>query len=152
MSEKPFRWRILVVDDLPVWGESVQAMAAMLDCDVHVATNLNAAVRELGNWSPHLILLDLHMPWDAWEPLPSLRRKYKPNQRTLAFCEQVTTEPTLNHIVIVIVSVENQIEHQEKAFHAGAHRFYTKGEFTTQQLEDLLKQMHTIYIPTPPPG
>jgi CheY-like chemotaxis protein len=152
MSELPFHWRILVVDDLPLWGESVQTMAAMLECDVHVATNLNAAVRELGHWSPHLILLDLHMPWDAWEPLAELRHKYEPNQRTLAFCEQVTREPSLNHIVVVVVSVENQVEHQEKAFKAGAHRFFTKGEFTTQLLDDLLDQLHDIYAPSESPG
>ena len=140
-------WRILVIDDLPRWGETIQAMAVMLKCQVRIVTNLQAAVRELGSWSPHLILLDLHMPWESWEPLPRLSKKYPPSQKALAFCEQVTTEPSLKHILVVIVSVESQAIHQERAAQAGAHLFLTKGEFTVGHLEGLLGQLAEIYQP-----
>lgn len=139
------RWRILVVDDLPVWAESIKLLADLFSCDVRLATNLQAAVRELAQWSPHLILLDLHMPWDTWEPLPAIGHKYRMDQRSLAFCEQVRSEPSLNHIIVAITSVENQLEHQQMAFHAGAHRYYSKGDFSTPQLEDLLSQVQAIY-------
>jgi CheY-like chemotaxis protein len=139
------RWRILIVDDLPVWADTIKTMAHMFGCDIRLATNLESAVRELVQWSPHLILLDLHMPWDAWEPLPTIGRKYKVNQRTLAFCEQVTSEPALSHIVVAVTSVESQAEHQALAFQAGAHRYYTKGDFSVNHLEDLLSQVQALY-------
>ncbi|MCB8944807.1 MAG: response regulator [Ardenticatenaceae bacterium] len=140
-------WRILVVDDLPRWGETIQDMAHLLHCQVRVVTNLQAAVRELMNWSPHLILLDLHMPWESWEPLPELNQKYTPDQKALAFCEQVTTSPPLKHILVVIVSVESQPIHQERAALAGAHRYFTKGEFKIEQFQSLLDQLEAIYKP-----
>ena len=144
-KDETHRWRILVVDDMPVWADSIKLLANLLNCDVRLATNLQSAVRELGQWLPHLILLDLHMPWDGWEPLPAIGHKYRMDQRSLAFCEQVRSEPSLSHIIIAITSVESQLEHQQMAFHAGAHRYYSKGDFSTQQLEDLLAQVQAVY-------
>jgi CheY-like chemotaxis protein len=141
-------WRILVVDDLPLWADSIKVWANSFNCEVRLATNLQSAVRELGQWSPHLILLDLHMPWDAWQPLPAIGHKYRMDQRTLAFCEHVRSEPSLSHIIIAVTSVESQFEHQQMAFHAGAHRYYSKGEFTAQHLKDLLSQVQAVYSVT----
>jgi len=124
------RWRVLVVDDLPVWADNVRAFAEMHRCGFRLATDLSAAVRELARWRPHLIILDLHMPRDPWQPIPELRDKYNPNQKTLAFCEQVTSHPQLSHILVAVVSVEQQLEQQELACKAGAHFFYNKGQFS----------------------
>jgi CheY-like chemotaxis protein len=134
-------WRVLIVDDLPTWGDSISSIAGLFNCDVRVTTNLTAAVRELARWQPQLIILDLHMPRDEWEPLPLLGLKYKPNQKTLAFCEQVTTHPQLSHVVVAMVSVENQVEQQALALDAGAHFFYTKGDFDVEKFEFLLSQL-----------
>ena len=134
-------WRVLVVDDLPTWGDGVMSMAELLKCEVRAVTNLQDAVRELSRWQPQLIILDLHMPRDEWEPEPLLRLKYKPNQKTLAFCEQVTTHPLLQHVVVAMVSVENQREQQALALEAGAHFFYTKGDFGVERFEFLLSQL-----------
>lgn len=134
-------WRVLVVDDLPAWGEGVNSLAELFHCEVRVTMNLSAAVRELARWQPQLIILDLHMPRDEWEPEPLLRLKYKPNQKTLAFCEQVTTHPQLQHVIVAMVSVENQLEQQALALEAGAHFFYTKGDFGVEKFEFLLSQL-----------
>jgi CheY-like chemotaxis protein len=134
-------WRVLIVDDLPKWGDSISSMASLFDCDVRVTTNLSAAVRELARWQPQLIILDLHMPRDEWEPVPQLALKYKPNLKTLAFCEQVTTHPQLSHVLVAMVSVENQLEQQALALEAGAHFFYTKGEFNVEKFDFLLSQL-----------
>ncbi len=133
--------RILIVDDLPVWADSVSAMASLYDCEVRIATTLNTAVRELARWQPQLIILDLHMPRDTWEPIPALRKKYLPTQKTLAFCEQVTTHPQLQDVIVAIVSVENQVEQQMLALQAGAHFFYTKGNFDAAKFSFLLDQI-----------
>lgn len=140
-TEEKRPWRVLIVDDLPTWSDSVSTFAALFDCEVRAAANLSAAVRELARWQPHLIILDLHMPRDDWEPIPAIQKKYKPNQKTLAFCEQVTTHPQLSHVLIAMVSVENQLEQQRLALEAGAHFFYTKGDFNTEKFAFLLTQL-----------
>jgi CheY-like chemotaxis protein len=140
-TEEQRPWRVLIVDDLPTWGDSVGSLATLLGCQVRTAANLSAAVRELARWRPHLIILDWHMPRDEWEPVPALQKKYKPNQKTLAFWEQVTTHPQLSHILIAMVSVENQFEQQKLALDAGAHFFYTKGDFDSEKFAFLISQL-----------
>jgi CheY-like chemotaxis protein len=87
------------------------------------------------------------MPWETWQPQPKLSQKYSPNQKALAFCEQITTSPALKHLLVVIVSVESQVIHQQRAAQAGAHRYFTKGDFKTEHLESLLAQLEEIYRP-----
>lgn len=133
-------YRLLVVDDMPQWAETIRQFATLFPCHVRHATNLTAALQTVARWQPHVILLDLHMPRDDWQPVAAMRQKYRPNQKTLAFCEQVTTHPKLQDIIVVITSVEDQAEQQEAAVAAGAHHFYTKAEFTVNHLYDLLRQ------------
>lgn len=147
-NTSPF-WRVLVVDDLPIWADSVSLFANHFNCQVHIATNLSKAVQELAVWRPHLIILDLHMPRDPWEPIPRLRQKYRPNQKTLAFCEQVTSHPELRKVVVAMASVEEQREQQEQAWQAGAHYFFNKGNFTVETFEKLLHHVQEINTPTP---
>jgi CheY-like chemotaxis protein len=133
-------WRVLVIDDLIHWADSITRFATLFDCEIRTATNLSVAARELAQWQPHLIILDLHMPRDAWEPVAPLRAKYEPHQKSLAFCRQVTADPAYRNIMVVIASVEEQPEQQALARRAGAHRFYTKGSFSVADFEDLLAQ------------
>lgn len=143
------RWRVLVVDDLPVWANSMAGFATLLDCQLRVATSLTAAIRELANWHPHLIILDLHMPRDAWEPISKLQHKYRPNQKTLAFCEQVTTHPQLKKVIVAMASVEEQAEQKQQALQAGAHYFFNKGNFTLETFEQLLEHVRQINVADP---
>lgn len=146
--------RILVVDDMSVWANTIRQFSTLFHCEVRHASRLTAAVQELARWQPHLIILDLHMPRDPWQPIPTLRGKYAPDQHTLAFCEQVTTHPKLAHILVAITSVEEQAEQQTLARAAGAHYYFTKGEFNVEQLTQLLAdvekriQFHTTPSPS----
>lgn len=139
--------RVLVVDDLPHWAEVIRSFAQLYACDMRQATNLSAAIKQVAHWQPHIILLDLHMPRDAWQPIPSLQKKYGPAQKTLAFCEQITSHPKLQDVRVVITSVEDQSEQKEAGLAAGAHAFYTKSDFTVELFADLLNQ---AAAPTPP--
>lgn len=135
------QWRILIVDDLPVWANVVRDMAIRLKTEVRLATNLNVAVRILNDWEPHLILLDMHMPRDKWEPKAALQDKYDPSLKTLAFCEQITSDPRWRQVMMVMTSVEEQSRLQELAATAGAHAFFTKDDFNGQKLQELLQQL-----------
>lgn len=146
-------WRILIVDDLPVWAASVRSMAQRLNGEVRLATNLKAAVRALRHWEPHLVLLDLHMPRDTWEPIETLSNRYAPHLKTLAFCEQITSHPDLTKVMVVMTSVEEQPRLQELAAVAGAHDFYTKDDFNTEKLRKILEEVahrNPEHKPTPP--
>lgn len=135
-------WRVLVVDDLPVWADTITHFATLFDCEVRLATTLSAAARDLARWQPHLIILDLHMPRDSWQPTPQLREKYGPHQKSLAFCEQVTSHPKLSDVIVAVATVEEQPEQQVLARQAGAHYFYNKADFTVAHFEDLLARTH----------
>lgn len=132
-------WRVLVVDDLPKWGEAIIEYRRLLPCDIRHVTSLMSANKLLHIWQPHVILLDLHMPRDDWKAKEPFRHKYPVDLKTLAFCEQVTTDPATANVLIVMTSVEKQAEEQEQALKAGAFRFYTKENFHVVDLEELLQ-------------
>ena len=134
-------WRVLVVDDMAIWANTIRHFSTLFNCEVRHASRLTAAVQELARWKPHLIILDLHMPRDPWQPIPDLQGKYAPDQKTLAFCEQVTSHPKLAHILVTITSVEQQPEQQAIAMSAGAHYFFTKGEFDVDKFTSLLVEV-----------
>lgn len=143
-------WRVLVVDDLPVWANQMRDYGRLFPCEVRHAARLAAAAQELARWRPHLIILDLHMPRDPWQPIDKLQGKYPPDQKTLAFCEQVVTHPKLKHILIIFTSVEEQPEQQARTQQAGAAGFYTKGDFSVSLFGRVLQQAAARQQAAPP--
>ena len=140
-------WRILVVDDRFKFGETVRDIATLFGCTTHLALNLSAAVHQLIHWEPHLILLDLHLPPDEWEPVPALQTKYDPTQRSLALCEQITSHPRFQNITVCIVTVDDQPQQRMLANQAGAHFFWTKSEFGADALEVTLRHVQAATQP-----
>lgn len=132
--------RVLIVDDLPHWADVIRGYSHLYDCEVRHATNLTAALKDVARWRPQIILLDLHMPRDAWQPKSGLKRKYGPAQKSLAFCEQVTSHPELQDVLVVITSVEDQSEQKAAGLAAGAFAFYTKAEFNVESFAALLEK------------
>jgi len=131
--------RVLVVDDLRAFHESVRRFAALLDCEVHFVTNLSAAVSEVTRWQPDAILLDLHLPSDRWQPAPHLQEKYERTQKSLAFCEQLTSHPRFKNVFVTFLSVEKQPQQIALAKQAGARGFISKGDFSIEKFERILK-------------
>lgn len=135
-------WRVLVVDDLPVWANQMRDYGRLFPCEVHHAARLSAAAQELARWQPHLIILDFHMPRDPWQPIEALQVKYPPDQKPLAFCEQVVTHPKLKNILVIFSSVEEQPEQQALTRQAGAAGFFTKGEFSVALFARVLQRVY----------
>lgn len=140
-------WRILVVDDRFKFGETVKDIAVLFGCTTRVVLNLPAAVHQLVHWNPHLILLDLHLPPDEWDPVPALQKKYNPTQRSLALCEQITSHARFQHITVCIVTVDDQPEQRNLAKQAGAHYFWTKSDFGADALEVTLHRVRATNQP-----
>lgn len=135
-------WRVLVVDDLPVWVNQIHDYCRLFPCEVRHAARLSAAAQEVARWHPHLIILDLHMPRDPWQPIEALQGRYPPDQKTLAFCEQVVTHPKLKDIIVIFCSVEEQAEQQALTRKAGAADFFTKGEFSIALFAHVLQRVY----------
>ena len=135
-------WRVLVVDDLPIWANQMRDYGRLFPCEIRHAARLAAAAQELARWHPHLIILDLHMPRDPWQPVAPLQAKYPADQKTLAFCEQIVTHPKLQDIFVVFTSVEEQPEQQALTRQAGAADFFTKGEFSVALFARVLQRAY----------
>lgn len=135
-------WRVLVVDDLPLWANQIRDYGRLFPCEVRHAVRLSAAAQEVARWDPHLIILDFHMPRDPWQPIEALKAKYAPDQKTLAFCEQIVTHPKLKDIVVIFCSVEEQAEQQALTRRAGAADFFTKGEFSINLFASVLQRVY----------
>ena len=135
-------WRVLVVDDLPVWANQMRDYGRLFPCEVRHAVRLSAAAQELARWRPHLIILDFHMPHDSWQPIAALQGKYPPDQKTLAFCEQVVSHPKLKDIFVIFSSVEEQPEQKALTRQAGAADFFSKGEFSVALFARVLQRVY----------
>ncbi len=132
--------RVLVVDDLLYWADSIRKYSLLYDCEIRHAVNFPAAIKEVRRWRPQIILLDLHMPPDDWKPEESLKQVYGPARKSLAFCKQITSHPKLQEVLVIITSVENQTEHLEAGLAAGAFAFYTKPDFSVEVFGGLMAE------------
>ena len=56
--------RVLVIDDLPENLNVLSKMLKVLGFSSKTAVNEGAAIALVGEWQPHVILMDLHMPGD----------------------------------------------------------------------------------------
>ncbi|HEX3052150.1 MAG TPA: hypothetical protein VHP83_15935 [Aggregatilineaceae bacterium] len=145
-------WRVLIVDDRPAFAAEVRRIASLFNCNLVAVPDLIGAIRVIRRMPPHLILLDLHLPSDdEWEPSPELQKKYDPTQKSLAFCEIVTTHPTLSSITICVVSVDNQPAQMETVKQAGAHAFCLKSDFNVDFFEKLLQHIASSFTPSTSP-
>jgi diguanylate cyclase (GGDEF)-like protein len=102
--------KILVVDDIPVNIQLMQAHLASMDCETIVANNGEEALTQVDAGKPDLILLDVMMPkMDGFEA-----------------CRLLKSNDTTNFIPIIMVTALNDIEDKVKGIEAGADDFITK--------------------------
>ncbi len=102
--------RILVVDDEPVNRELLEDMLVPLGYQVFQAPDGETALREVGEISPDVILLDIMMPkMDGFE----VAKRLKEAEETQA-------------IPIVMVTALQAVEDRIKALQAGANDFLSK--------------------------
>ena len=102
--------KILVVDDIPVNIQLLQAHLGHAGYETVVASNGEEALREVQRSKPDLVLLDVMMPkLDGFETC----RILKSNQKT-------------HYIPVIMVTALNEIEDKIKGIEAGADDFITK--------------------------
>jgi CheY-like chemotaxis protein len=79
--------RVLVVDDHELTRRTLQLALSVQSCidDVEVATNGKEAIAKVHNYSPDVVLMDLHMPiMDGWTASSAIKTKY-PHIKIVAY-------------------------------------------------------------------
>lgn len=102
--------RILIVDDTPEAAELLEAYLANEDYDLRIANDGEQTLREVADWQPDLILLDIMMP------------------RLSGFevCKRVRANPATREVAILMITALDQASDIEKAVDAGTDDFLSK--------------------------
>lgn len=102
--------RVLVVDDIPVNVKLLEAKLLVEYYEVITAEDGPAALKQVEEQSPDIVLLDVMMPgMDGYE-----------------VCRQIKANPTTAHLPVVMVTALNEVRDRVSGLEAGADDFLTK--------------------------
>ncbi len=121
--------RILVVDDHLENRDWLMKLLATIGFSVRGADNGEAAIRSWGEWKPHLILMDVHMP--VMDGLEATRR--------------IKADPRGKETVIVAVSASVIDDDRRVVSQSGADDFVTKPCRENELLEKMLVLLNIAY-------
>ncbi len=121
--------RILIADDNPTNVELLEAYLADFDCETAVAADGVDTLRQVEQFQPDVILLDIMMP------------------RLSGFevCKQLKTNPSTKDIMILMVTALNEPGDIERAVQAGCDDFLSKPVHKLEllkRLDNMLKIRH----------
>ncbi len=102
--------RILIVDDTPENAELLEAYLADEAYELRIAGNGEKALKQVAEWSPDLILLDIMMP----------------KLSGFEVCKILKSDPKTRSIAILMVTALDKPSDIEKAVEAGADDFLAK--------------------------
>jgi DNA-binding response OmpR family regulator len=102
--------RILIAEDTPQAAELLEVYLSEGSYDVRIAPDGEQALREVKEWSPDLVLLDVMMP----------------RHSGFEVCKRLRADPATRGIGVIMVTALDQPSDVEKAIEAGAHDFLTK--------------------------
>jgi two-component system, OmpR family, response regulator len=113
--------RVLVVDDLVDAAQTMARLLKLLDCEVQTAHTGQLALQIAGEFSPHIVLLDLGLPgMDGFEVARSLR-----------------VHPLTTRAMIVALSGYGDAAAREQAAEAGCDEHWLKPA-RIEQLKELI--------------
>ena len=121
MAEKN---RILIVDDNQANCELLDAYLAEVDCEIAFAADGKEALAQVSTFRPDLILLDVMMP----------------KLSGFEVCKRIKQDPSLQRIMVLMVTALNELGDIERAVEAGTNDFLSK---PINKLE-LLKRVETL--------
>jgi DNA-binding response OmpR family regulator len=110
-TQQQQRPRILIADDTPQAAELLEAFLSDGDYyDLRIASDGEQALRQVHDWHPDLILLDIMMP------------------RTSGFevCKQLRANPATRDTAVLMITALDQASDIERAVEAGTDDFLSK--------------------------
>src|SRR5207302_1461139 len=102
--------RILIADDNPQGVELLEAYLAATDYDTQTAADGEETLRQVRDWKPDLILLDIMMPKISG----------------FEVCKRLRADPATRNIAVLMITALDQPSDVDKAVDAGTDDFITK--------------------------
>jgi CheY-like chemotaxis protein len=102
--------RILIADDNPQGVELLEAYLAGGDYDLRTAADGEETLRQVRQWQPDLILLDIMMPKISG----------------FEVCKQLRADPATRDIAVLMITALDQPSDIERAVEAGTDDFVSK--------------------------
>jgi two-component system, OmpR family, alkaline phosphatase synthesis response regulator PhoP len=102
--------RILIADDNPQGIELLEAYLAATDYDTRTAADGDETLRQVRDWKPDLILLDIMMPKISG----------------FEVCKRLRADPATRNIAVLMITALDQPSDVDKAVDAGTDDFITK--------------------------
>ncbi len=118
------RKSILVVDDEPNISLSLQYLMKKMGYEVRTASDGEAALQEVENAPPDLILLDVNMP----------------KRNGFEVCETIRANPAWCQVRIVMITAKGRDIEKEQGLALGADDYITK-PFSTQEVMAKVKDI-----------
>lgn len=115
---------ILVVDDEPNISRSLQFLMSQAGYEVRTASDGEAALQEVENAPPDLILLDVDMP----------------KRNGFEVCETIRANPAWSQVRIVMITAKGRDIEKEQGLALGADDYITK-PFSTQEVVAKVKDI-----------
>jgi PleD family two-component response regulator len=122
--------RILIADDTPQAAELHEVYLANEGYEVRIASDGEQTLRQVAEWHPHLILLDVMMP------------------RLSGFevCKRLRADPATRDIAILMVTALDQPADVERAVEAGTHDFLSKPINKTELLQRVRSMLNVRQV------
>jgi DNA-binding response OmpR family regulator len=115
--------RILVVDDQPDIRHLLQMTLSAPGIDVREAATGAEALRQIGEFRPDLVILDVMMPGDI---------------DGLALCRRIRQDPAWANLPVILLSARGQKADAEAGMRAGANAYVVK-PFSPAALTDMVE-------------
>ena len=109
-SESSRPGRILIAEDNPQGAELLEAYLGETDYDVRTAADGEETLREVRDWQPDLILLDIMMPKISG----------------FEVCKRIRSDPATRTIAIIMITALDQPSDIDRALDVRADDFVTK--------------------------
>lgn len=120
-------WRILIVDDLETNRELLTQLLTEVGFSVHQASDVREAMRDLMDWHPHIVLLDLMMAEiDGYQAIRAIR-----------------TIPQIAKTPILVMSASVMDENIERAMELGAD-FFLRKPFHENDLFNAIRELLVV--------
>ena len=116
--------KILIADDNQPNVELLEAYLTDVDCEIDVATDGQETLDKVGEFEPHVILLDVMMP----------------KLSGFEVCRKLKDDPKTSGIMILMVTALNELGDIERAVEAGTDDFLSK---PVNRVE-LVKRIHNM--------